>query len=456
MADIKIKEKNTLKIKKFDKVVVYSQKMKSNIVEVKNKVNYNRNEEDTPNEYSSNQISEATSIVFHRGANKFNEYGQKSVEETKQNIDNVKQKIKKKIEKRKSIKKNVKDIKVKNNKNIIKKNTNYTKKTLKNAPKTSKNSLKRTKKTAEETVKGAKKTYQIAKFTAEKTAQSIKKAIKATISSIKAIISGIKALIALLIAGGWIALIIIIVICLIAMLVGSVFGIFFSSENGSTITVDGTQKIVTMNQVISDLNMEFMNKITQIQQENPYDEYDITGSRAEWKDILAVYVARVSNGNNQVEMMTLTDDKVKTLKEIFWEMNEVTFTKEEESHQEVIVHLTWTEYKTVTHTKLHININHKTAVEMAEQYNFNQEQRNQLTEFSGEQYASMWTAVIYGSSVGSGDIIEVARQQIGNVGGQPYWSWYGFDSRVEWCACFVSWCANECRIYRVWSNTKIC
>ena len=34
--------------------------------------------------------------------------------------------------------------------------------------------------------------------------------------------------------------------------------------------------------------------------------------------------------------------------------------------------------------------------------------------------------------------------QLGNVGGQPYWSWYGFDGRVEWCACFVSWCANEC------------
>jgi len=31
-----------------------------------------------------------------------------------------------------------------------------------------------------------------------------------------------------------------------------------------------------------------------------------------------------------------------------------------------------------------------------------------------------------------------------NVGGQPYWSWYGFDSRVEWCACFVSWCAEQC------------
>ena len=41
-------------------------------------------------------------------------------------------------------------------------------------------------------------------------------------------------------------------------------------------------------------------------------------------------------------------------------------------------------------------------------------------------------------------IVEVARSQIGNVGGDPYWSWYGFTERVEWCACFVSWCANKC------------
>ena len=38
----------------------------------------------------------------------------------------------------------------------------------------------------------------------------------------------------------------------------------------------------------------------------------------------------------------------------------------------------------------------------------------------------------------------IALSQIGNVGGEPYWSWYGFESRVEWCACFVSWCSNEC------------
>ena len=45
---------------------------------------------------------------------------------------------------------------------------------------------------------------------------------------------------------------------------------------------------------------------------------------------------------------------------------------------------------------------------------------------------------------GNQAIVEVALTQVGNQGGQPYWSWYGFNSRVEWCACFVSWCADQC------------
>ena len=47
-------------------------------------------------------------------------------------------------------------------------------------------------------------------------------------------------------------------------------------------------------------------------------------------------------------------------------------------------------------------------------------------------------------SGGNQAIVEVALTQLGNEGGQPYWSWYGFDGRVEWCACFVSWCADQC------------
>ena len=49
-----------------------------------------------------------------------------------------------------------------------------------------------------------------------------------------------------------------------------------------------------------------------------------------------------------------------------------------------------------------------------------------------------------GVSGGSNDIVEVAASQIGNIGGEIYWKWYGFDTYVEWCACFVSWAADQC------------
>lgn len=45
--------------------------------------------------------------------------------------------------------------------------------------------------------------------------------------------------------------------------------------------------------------------------------------------------------------------------------------------------------------------------------------------------------------LGNGDIVSIAKSQVGNVGGRKYWEWYGFDQHVEWCAIFVSWCANE-------------
>jgi hypothetical protein len=60
-----------------------------------------------------------------------------------------------------------------------------------------------------------------------------------------------------------------------------------------------------------------------------------------------------------------------------------------------------------------------------------------------EHYA-LWNALLYGiTSIGDGSMIEIADTQIGNIGGEPYWSWYGFARRVEWCACFVSWCAGQ-------------
>ena len=76
---------------------------------------------------------------------------------------------------------------------------------------------------------------------------------------------------------------------------------------------------------------------------------------------------------------------------------------------------------------------------------------NHLTEQWAAEYTQYPAHVLryypYGRAFTAGGnqaIVEVALTQVGNQGGQPYWSWYGFNSRVEWCACFVSWCADQC------------
>lgn len=98
----------------------------------------------------------------------------------------------------------------------------------------------------------------------------------------------------------------------------------------------------------------------------------------------------------------------------------------------------------VTNTYLYITVDHKTAEEMAEELKFNDEQMAQLKAILADKNDSLWAVVLYGIGTSDDAIVAIALSQVGNIGGQPYWSWYGFDSRVAWCACFVSWCANEC------------
>lgn len=173
-------------------------------------------------------------------------------------------------------------------------------------------------------------------------------------------------------------------------------------------------------------------------------------SRAVWKDVLAVYSVKVNTDpDNAQEVATMNDEKKQLLKDIFWEMNEISSRTETKLHTEITEtddghgNIVQTE-TTVTETFLYITVSHKTVDEMAAQYGFNEEQKEYLAELLQEENNSLWSAVLYGIGYSDDQIVTVALSQVGNVGGEPYWSWYGFNSRVEWCACFVSWCANEC------------
>ena len=389
MADIKVRDITKKGVKTINKAVVQTERFKDVIVRTKEKAEESVSNDITSEEYASNKIKFATNRGVDEGVHQFNKQGQKSLMKTKENYQKSKAKIK-------ELNKRLKG----------KSKTKSTVKNTKTAIKTSKEVVKKAEKTAKETVKASKRAAKLAKETAKRTAQGIKLAVKATISAIKAIIAGTKALIALLIAGGWVVLVIIIVIALLALLVSSIFGIFFSSEKTSS-------NAITMNEVVAECNQEFANKIQEIQDSNAHDEYVLDGSMAPWKDVLLVYTIKQSNGKNETDVVTMDDNKKKVLKEIFWDMNSLSSEVKEETVTEQGVN-TDEEPKEVEKKVLHIKITSKSVDDMKSKYSFNTAQNNQLAELSSDKYSSLWAGVIYGSN-GSGEYVNWRQ-------GDPSWA----------------------------------
>lgn len=245
----------------------------------------------------------------------------------------------------------------------------------------------------------------------------------------------------LLSGGGIVAALVVVLIVSIGMIVGSSFGILFSGEDTGT--------GMTIRDAIREINLEYETKLLALRADE-HDSIEMTGSRAVWKDVLSVYAVRETTDlDNPQEVVSVTDEKKRILRDLFWEMNVIearveTATKTvTEDHPDAHGRIV-TEQHEVTEKVLYIDVRHKSAEEMAREYHFNEDQNAQLDELLSPDYNDMWAAALYGITAGDGAIVDVARSQLGNIGGQPYWSWYGFGSRVEWCACFVSWCANEC------------
>lgn len=373
MADIKVKDIAKKGVKTINKAVVQTERFKDNIVRTKEKAEETVSNDINSNEYASNKIKFATDRAFDESVNQFNKQGQKSFMKTKENYQKSKAKIK-------QLKKKIKD----------KRKVKSTVRNTKTAIKTSKEVAKKTEKTAKETIKASKRTTQIAKETAKRTAQGVKVAIKTTISAIKAIIAGTKALVAAIVAGGWVAVIVIIVICLVALMCSSIFGIFFSSQKTSA-------NSITMNTVVAECNQEFSDKLQSIQDSNPHDDYVLEGSMASWKDVLTVYTIKQSNGVNQQDVMTIDDNKKNVIKQIFWDMNSLTSEVKDEMVTEQGTNADEMP-KQVQKKVLHIKINTKTLEQMKNDYHFSSAQNKQLEELTDNKYASLWNGVIYGAA----------------------------------------------------------
>ena len=325
----------------------------------------------------------------------------------------------------------------------VKKSVKTAEKSAKAAVKTTKYTAKTAQKAAKASAKAAKVAAKSAKIAAKTAAQATKVAAKATIAMVKAAIAAIKGLVAIIAAGGWIAVLIILIICLVGAIVCSPKAIFFTNEGSAE------EGGITIAMAIAEINSDYENEIERIKNENSYDYVEISGSRADWREILAVYaVYTVTDPDNAMDVATMTYEKVEILKNIFWSMNILTSSTgaievEEESVDDEGNTIT----ETVSKTVLYITVNKKSYIEMSNDYGFDYEQTEELKELMLSEFNDMWNYLLYGSGsfdgIGDFTIVEVAASQLGNGGG-IYWSWYGFSSRESWCACFVSWCAEQC------------
>ncbi len=520
MNDIKTKESvvgNSIKV--LDKSANLSDRMKDTYIRTKQSAEHGYcAEEDSPEEYASDRVTETAEMAGYETAYQFDEHGRKGFETTKENIIKAKENFEhgnnsrahsafdddfsyenrqypsgsKKSRPYDSAKSNpqeqAREYAIKQAEKRIEKvfeqrtaesvnNTIKTKESAQasadlvrgkiktrasvftangTAAKGGKTTIKTAEQISKATVKTAK-TATTASHTVVKAPQTIIQGTKKTVntiytagkavfvagkSMIKGIIAATKALVAAVAAGGWVAVMIIVIIMLIGLLVGSSFGIFFSNED------TGGE---TMQEVIREINDEYLAEIEKIKLDNPYDVLEMSGSRAVWKEVLAVYAVKTTTDPiNGQEVATITDEKKEILREIFWETNEISFRTEEITETVIIEsddgngNIVETE-TTETRMYLFITVSHNAADEMAEEYNFDSKQKEQLDALLSEENDELWAMVLYGIAGQSDDmIIAVAQSQIGNVGGELYWSWYGFSERVDWCACFVSWCANEC------------
>ena len=262
---------------------------------------------------------------------------------------------------------------------------------------------------AANTQKAAKTAQQITQrmqAAAKATLRGIRAAAHAMMAAFKAAVAAAQSLAAAILAGGWVAVVIILLICLIALVMGSSYGIFFGVES----TGSGT----SVSQAVRNLNQEYADYLQQISESVSHDRQEMTSNDGSlsinWQGVLAVFSAKVSGASDGEQVASLTDAQVDILRDILWEMNDVDYSTHTESH-EVEVTTTnddgeeETTTETVTETVLTIEITHKTAADMAQEYHFNHRQNEYLDLMMQPDNQNLWAQLLGGLVAGGGQII---------------------------------------------------
>ncbi|MBQ4562875.1 MAG: hypothetical protein IJA58_00175 [Lachnospiraceae bacterium] len=223
-------------------------------------------------------------------------------------------------------------------------------------------------------------------------AKAAKKVKELAVSAAKAVYQGIKSGWALLAAAGSVAVLVILLICMVGMILGSTFGIFFTGTEGT-----GERTIRT---VMYELDAEYEQMISGIQSSHEHDILEMHGKRPEWKDVLAIYAVKTNlDSNDPEELITMTAQKERKLRDIYWDMCSVSSNMGTEWR---IVTITVVgkdgkekEKKVLREvTVLTIRTDSATADQMAGRYFFDWEQRELLDELMDSGNDPFWAAII--------------------------------------------------------------
>ena len=496
MADIKTRDAVKGTIKTIDKAAIASERMKSAYVGIKEKAEQGYYaDENSATEYAADRISFAADRAKDEGVHQFNKQGQKAVKTTQENIGKAKDKItdfkqsravkaaeqkaaqnmseqhglqirhgaasrssapdvsqtaksqliKTRQQGQKMIKSTARNAE-KAVKTTAKGTVKTTEKGIKTAQATSKAAIKTTETSvktahaaAKASAKTAQKAAQAAKATAKATAEATKATVRATIVAVKAIIAGTKALISALIAGGWIAVVIILIVVLLGCAV-SLFGGGSESTSYTPVSAEVEAYTPLIQKYAKQYGIpEYVELIKAVMMQE-------SGGRG----LDPMQAAEGSFNTRYPHEPNGIQDPEYSIQCGVQELKAALISAEVENPIDMErIKLALQDYNFgngyISWAKTNYGgYSYANAVEFSTM----QAQRLGWEKYGDTQYpAHVLRYYPYGRAFTSGGnqaIVEVALTQLGNEGGQPYWSWYGFEGRVEWCACFVSWCADQC------------
>ena len=496
MADIKTRDAVKGTIKTIDKAAVASERMKSAYAKTKDKAEQGYYaDESSATEYAADRVSCASERVTEEGVHQFNKQGQKSIQTTQENIGKTKDKIadfKQKraakaaeqrmernmseqhglqirhgtasrsaapdmpqsgksqlIKTRQQSRKTIKTT-ARNAEKAVKSTAKGSVKTAERGVKTAQATSKATIKTAEQTAKATKeaakasakaaqKAAQAAKATAKATAEATKTAVRDTIAAVKVIIAGTKALISALIAGGWVSVVIILIVVLFGCAVS-----LFGGGGGSNAYTPVSAEVEAYEPLIQKYAKQYgipeyveLIKAVMMQESGGRGFDPMQAAEGSFNTRYPHEPNGIQDPEYSIQcgVQELKAALISAEVENPIDMEHIKLALQGYNFGNGYISWAKTNYGGYSYAN---------AVEFSTM----QAQRLGWESYGDTQYpAHVLRYYPYGRAFTSGGnqaIVEVALTQLGNEGGQPYWSWYGFDRRVEWCACFVSWCADQC------------